>query len=294
MEAASRAALQLGFDDEAASTAFSKLFAVTKDVKTANEEMAIAMDLARYKNISLEEASQKLLMVHAGATKELKALGIAVEDGATVTENLGSIMAQVSGQAETFGNTSKGAMEKMQVSLGNIQESIGAALQPAITSIITAIQPVIEKFSAWAEENPKLVASIMIGVVAIAGIVAALGTLGLVLPSIIAGVAAVGAVIAALMSPVILIVAGLALLTYAVVTNRDKITKTVNEAVDILADALVWLANDISSWIVNTKQMISDWVVSVVQFFSDLVTQTRDRIQTFGSNLIRGIADGVT
>jgi hypothetical protein len=38
------------------------------------QEMSIAMDLARYKNISLEEASQKLLMVHAGATKELKSL----------------------------------------------------------------------------------------------------------------------------------------------------------------------------------------------------------------------------
>lgn len=184
---AGKAAVKMGFDDETAANSYAKLFAVTKDVKKAQEETTLAMDLARYKNISLEEATQKLVMVHAGATKELKALGLAVTDGATAMQNLDSIQKQVSGSAQTFADTSAGAMAKIKVQTDNLKESIGAALAPAFEKLIAVVTPLLEKFSAWAEANPELLSKILLIGGAVAGLVAVVGTLGLILPSIIAG-----------------------------------------------------------------------------------------------------------
>jgi len=184
---AGKAAVKLGFDDEMAARSFAKLFAVTKDVTTSNKELALAQDLARYKGISLEDATQKLIMVHSGATKELKSLGLAVDEAATAEQNLDAIHRQVTGSAEAFGNTTAGAMEKLKVQTDNLKESVGASLAPAFSSLINAVQPLIEKFTAWAEKNPVLLGQIIMVAAAIAGLVAVVGFLGMALPSIIAG-----------------------------------------------------------------------------------------------------------
>lgn len=186
MNAVGKAAVKMAFDDETAANSFAKLYAITKDQVKAQEEVTLAMDLARYKGISLEEATQKLVMVHSGATKELKALGLAVTDGATAMQNLDSIQKQVTGSAETFANTAAGAMERMKVQTDNLKESIGAALAPALEKVVAAVTPLLEKFAAWAEANPELLSKIILIAGAVAGLVAVIGTLGLILPSIIA------------------------------------------------------------------------------------------------------------
>lgn len=182
---AGEAAVQMGFDDETASASFAKLFAVTKDVTESQKEMALAMDLARYKNISLEDATQKLVMIHAGATKELKSLGIAVVEGASVMQNLDSVTKQVSGTAETFAMTTAGAMEILKVRVDNLKESIGGALEPAFVRLLDKVQPVLTKFEEWAAANPDLIAKIVIMGGAIAALTAGVGLLGLALPVVI-------------------------------------------------------------------------------------------------------------
>lgn len=78
------------------------------------------------------------------------------------------------------------AMAKFKSSMGDASESIGKAMLPALGSILEKLQPIIEKFTAWAERNPDLFAKIIMVAGAIAGLVAVLGTLGLILPPIIA------------------------------------------------------------------------------------------------------------
>ena len=109
MGIAGKSAVKMGFDDETAANSFARLFAVTKDSEQANKELSVAMDLARSKGISLEDATQKLIMVHSGSTKELKLMGLAVDENATAMQNLDSIAAQASGSAEAFANTTAGA-----------------------------------------------------------------------------------------------------------------------------------------------------------------------------------------
>jgi phage-related protein len=216
---AGASAVRLGIDDETAARSFAKLFSVTKDVSGANKELSLAMDLARFKGISLEEATQKLIMVHSGATKELKMLGLAVDDNATAEQNLDAIHRQVAGSAEAFANTTAGAMERIKVQTDNLKETLGAALAPALNKVLNAVTPIIEKFTAWAQANPELLSKIIMVAGAIAGLVAVVGTLGMVLPPIITG-------FTLLLSPIGLIIAGVALLAfgiYELITHWDQV-----------------------------------------------------------------------
>ncbi len=192
---AGKAAVKLGFDDETAARSFAKLFAVTKDVTSAQKEVSLAMDLARFKNISLEDATQKLIMVHSGATKELKSLGIAVTDGATAMQNLDAIQKQVAFSAQGYATTTKGQIEVIKVNIDNLKESIGAALAPAVTKLLEQITPLIEKFVAWAEQHPDLIAKILLIGGGVSALVLAVGTLGLLLPGIITAFTVLGPVI---------------------------------------------------------------------------------------------------
>ncbi len=181
---AGASAVQLGFDDEDASRSFAKLFAVTKDTTQAQKEMALAMDLARYKGISLEEATQKLIMVHSGSTKELKTMGIAVTEGATAMDNLNSITKQVTGSSEAYINTTAGATEALQVQMGNLSETIGEQLAPIFVDLLKTVSPVLLAFTQWVQDNPVLVKWIIIITGALAGLIAVLSGVAIAISAV--------------------------------------------------------------------------------------------------------------
>ncbi len=83
--------------------------------------------------------------------------------------------------------TLEGKMAHINVMMGDMSENIGKALAPAFEALLSKLVPVIEKIVAWAEENPKLIATILAVSAGLAGVIAVVGTLGLILPSIIAG-----------------------------------------------------------------------------------------------------------
>ena len=68
IEAASAAALQLGFDDEDALDALSTMTQATGDMGAALDDLSIAQDLARGKGISLAAASALALLYSAMTT----------------------------------------------------------------------------------------------------------------------------------------------------------------------------------------------------------------------------------
>ena len=186
-EEAGKSALKLGFDDEEAGRSFAKLFGITKDVTQANKELTIAQDLARFKNISLEEATQKLVLVHAGATKELKALGLEVNKDNTALQNMDMIQKQVTGSALEFSKTAEGGMQIMKVNADNLKEAIGAGLQPAFKKLQETLVPVVQKFVDWSEKNPETLGQIILIGGAVTALVAGIGILGMAIPKIIAG-----------------------------------------------------------------------------------------------------------
>lgn len=126
--------------------------------------------------------------------------------------------------------TFEGQLAKVKVQLGNVSEGIGQALLPAVQQLLTRITPVIDSMLQWANANPELIQKIVLMGGAIAGLVAAVGILGIALPTIITG-------FTLLMGPVGLIIAAIALLVINFDTVKTAIMDlwtTINNGFDVL------------------------------------------------------------
>ena len=120
----------LAFGDGPQRDSMSALVAITKDVNEAFKLQALAMDLARFKNIDLKTATDIIGKVYAGNLGALSRYGIVVEKGATATEALGAIQLITAGHAQRFGDSTAGSMEKVKLAVGDLQEEIGGMLGP--------------------------------------------------------------------------------------------------------------------------------------------------------------------
>ncbi|MGI1661389.1 hypothetical protein ACRDNQ_04025 [Palleronia sp. KMU-117] len=125
-------------------------------------------------------------------------------------------------------NTAEGGMVGMSFATGKLSDSIGEALIPALNQITSTLAPLIDKIAEWIATNPELTKNILIATAAVAGLVAIVGTLGLLLPPIIAG-------FTLLLGPVGLAIAIIGALGFAVMR--------VVQILDILKNdtAMVWL-----------------------------------------------------
>ena len=125
-----------GFDDELISRTFTNFVRRTGDVTTALRYNAIAVDVARGRNISLEAASALVTRASLGLAGSLRRVGIAARDGATATELLNLLQRKYAGSAVAYGNTAAGAQARFAVALENTQEIIGTALLPSLTQLL--------------------------------------------------------------------------------------------------------------------------------------------------------------
>lgn len=151
------AATKLGFDDEEAANTLAMLYQRTNDVTKATQLNALAMDLARAKNISLTEAGNMVNMVMSGAGKALKQYGIEIDDTLGPMAALEQLQGKVRGQAEGFTNTMQGQIEVLKVTWGNLLETVGEQLIPVLTEALKAITPFVEKLVEWAGRTDELI-----------------------------------------------------------------------------------------------------------------------------------------
>ena len=122
---ATSAAMDKAFSDDDAREAMIKLLPVTRNVGKATRELALAMDLARFKDIGLADAAQLLVQVHAHQYRGLKQLGIALDSTATSAEALDAIQKIVAGQAGAYADTTAGKFEQAKVKVDDFLESLG-------------------------------------------------------------------------------------------------------------------------------------------------------------------------
>lgn len=126
------ARMKLGFSDDEQRDSLAKLVAATHDVNKALEIQRTAMDLARFKGISLADATDALTKVEAGSYRILKSLGISLKDGATQTEALAAVQKVAAGQAEDYANTNEGKLLVSQVKVNEAMEKFGKVALPAV------------------------------------------------------------------------------------------------------------------------------------------------------------------
>jgi hypothetical protein len=138
-----------------------------------------------------------------------------VDDGKSLEEIMAVMGGTFGGAVSKNAETAAGQMAILKNSIGETQESIGAALLP----VIEAVLPYLQAFADWAQKNPE---TFTIIAAAIAGIAAAI-----VLTNI-----------AMALNPFALIAIGVGLLVAALKIAYDKF-EGFRKVVDIVFDALV-------------------------------------------------------
>lgn len=123
---------RLGFDDEALLRTFSLFQRTTGDVNKALGLNNLAMDVARARFIDLEQAATLVNKAALGQAGALRRLGIDAKTGATSTELLTLLTEKYGGSAQAASKDARTAMERVSVSVENLQESMGTLLLPVV------------------------------------------------------------------------------------------------------------------------------------------------------------------
>ena len=131
-------------DDEDLQAAFTNIVRITGDVDKALDQVGLAADFARGKNIDLAKAGELIGKVAGGNTGILSKYGITIEKGASATEALGILQKKFGGQAEAYGKTAAGAQDKFKNATENLQEALGAKLLPVFTKVVGGVAKFVE------------------------------------------------------------------------------------------------------------------------------------------------------
>ncbi|QQR82469.1 hypothetical protein IPJ70_04305 [Candidatus Campbellbacteria bacterium] len=203
LQVADEALVKFGFDNEEAAVSIARLLQATHDGPFSFQAFSAAMDLARFKGISLEDATQALILAFQGNARLLKQFGIEVDDHASKETILAAIMQTVGGQAQAYSETLKGQLAITKQLGGEGSEALGQLYAPAIEMVTSMIREWVTSqggINNLLESHKNLliaVASVLVAlfvagiIVAIAAALTFLGPLGL----IIAAIAALGGVI---------------------------------------------------------------------------------------------------
>jgi len=175
----------------------------TKDVDMAMKDMNLVMDISTALQTDSSTVADALAKAYQGNFKALRSLSpemaTMIKEGASLNEIMDVLGGTFGGATAKSAETAAGKMKILKNSIGETQESIGAALLP----VLQAVLPVLNRFAAWAQDNPKA----FLAIAAAIGIVAA---------------AIVATNIAMALNPFSLIAAGVALLIVGLVTAYNK------------------------------------------------------------------------
>lgn len=139
MNAAEEAGIKLGFTNTETANSLALLLAATHNQADALKLLAGAQDLARFKGISLAEASSALTTIEAGRARGLAALGINVKDYATTAERLAAVEKIVGGQASKFAASDLGQVDVALAKVDAAQEKFGKGLSKLEVSVLPAL-----------------------------------------------------------------------------------------------------------------------------------------------------------
>ena len=191
----------------------------SKDAGKSMDDLNLIMDTAAALGTDSASVADALSRAYEGNFKALGTLSPEIKtmigDGKSLEEIMAVMGGTFGGAVSKNAETAAGQMAILKNSIGETQESIGAALLP----VIEAVLPYLQKFADWAQKNPE---TFTIIAAAIAGIAAAI-----VLTNI-----------AMALNPFALIAIGVGLLVAALKIAYDKF-EGFRKVVDIVFDALV-------------------------------------------------------
>ena len=193
------------------------------------------------------------------ATKALIENGTEAERTAALVKVLNSTY---KGFNESARKTAEGSLIALRNEFNNLKETVGKQLLPVLQKLIEKVAPVIEKITAWVEKNPELTAKILMVSAAIAGLVAVLGTIGIILPAVITGfqlmLGPIGLVILAVGA---LVAAGIYLYMH-----WDTVKAKAIEVWTNVKDTIIWTLQIVKDFFVDTWNNILEFLTNVGYF----------------------------
>jgi hypothetical protein len=214
----------LGVTDDELRPAIAKLVTQTGSLEKAQQGASLAMDIAAATGKPLSAVTDAMAKAYGGNTKALAKLDPKLKDlikGGLDAEGAMSVLADTfGGAATTKANTAQGQFQRLQVSLAETKETIGAALLPIIEKVL----PILTQFGNWASENTAVfltIAGVIGGIAAAVLLVNGAMTAWTAITTAFTVVqTAFNAVMA--MNPVTLIVIGIVALVAALVIAYKK------------------------------------------------------------------------
>lgn len=203
LDLADKSLLKFGFSNEESALSMARLLQATKDGSFTFQAYQAAMDLARYKNISLEDATQALIIAFQGGGRLLKQFGIEVDDHASKETILAAVIAKTAGQAAAYAQTTKGSIDILKEAFNEFAEALGSIFAPAIKTAIGWMEAFIQSHGGL-NATIQLLRPVLIGlavflsgvfvasaIAATAALFAMIGVSGLLIAAIAAIAAAV-------------------------------------------------------------------------------------------------------
>jgi len=158
--AATRISKASAFDDEAVLQSFQVFVRGQKDVGKSLELAALAADVARGRYTDLESATQLVNKAAMGQIGALRRAGIQIDKNATSTQALATLQAAYGGAAVRYANSAAGAQDKLNVSLENLSETLGSAVLPYFTELVSQADSAVSVIDRLARSFDGLNASL--------------------------------------------------------------------------------------------------------------------------------------
>lgn len=244
----------LGFTDDELRPALAGLSRATGSIEKAQKAAGLAMDISAAKGVSLETVTKALEKAYGGNLTALGKLDPAVRDmvkgGASLDEVMAKLSGTFSGSAKTAAETTAGQFKRLGIAMNETKESIGTALLP----VIEAALPFLQKFGAWAQDNPG-------AFVAIAG---AIGGVALAITAVN---------IAMALNPFSAIAAGIALLVAGVVVAYNKFEGFRNVVRNVVNGIASYFEFMVNAWITAINVVIRG--INLVKPGKDIVSLSK-------------------
>jgi len=143
------------FDDSQIRSALSNAVIKLGDVNLAMKTVEVGMEVARARNLDLNDAVQRLSLGLLGNSRGLKDLGINIKDfgdQAQLTAEqklsiLDTVLNKVKGSVDEFNKTTSGGLEKAKTSFENFKEAVGRELAPMVKDVTDATVTMLDKIT---------------------------------------------------------------------------------------------------------------------------------------------------
>ena len=225
--------------------------AITNAFNGNAESLRRLVPTIREPNIALKAMEMGLIETknQLDENTRAQALHALILDGTT-----GSVRALEEAEGE-YSDTKARQAAQMQ----ELNERIGKAFIPIMNALREAIVPIIERISEWVEENEDLARKIGLGVLAVAGLVAVLGTLGMALLPIITAFKLIAPLILGITAPAWGLIALLgtiaATMTYLALNWQEH------------WDTIKWAAGEAISWLGERLEGAKNMLRGFANFF---------------------------